>query len=87
MTFWAVHIPYVENKLEISHSTIGFLILVLGGGALVASQLVGHFIDRVGSKTATFLSALIMGLMMLLPGLATDSLTLGLSLFVLGFGI
>jgi MFS family permease len=87
MTFWAVHIPYVENKLEISHSTIGFLILVLGAGALVASQLVGQLIDRVGSKTATFLSALVMGLMMLLPGLATDSVSLGLALFVLGFGI
>ena len=87
MTFWAVHIPYVENKLEISHSTIGGLILVLGAGALVASQLVGHFIDRVGSKTATFLAAVVMGLMLLLPGLATDSLTLGLALFVLGFGI
>jgi MFS family permease len=87
MTFWAVHIPYVENKLEISHSTIGGLILVLGAGALVASQLVGHFIDRVGSKTATFLAAVVMGLMLLLPGLAMDSLTLGLALFVLGFGI
>jgi MFS family permease len=87
MTFWAVHIPYVENKLEISHSTIGALLLVLGAGALTASQLVGHFIDRVGSKTATFLAALLMGLMMLLPGLATDTLTLGLALFVLGLGI
>lgn len=87
MTFWAVHIPYVEKKLEISHSTIGALILILGAGALVASQLVGHFIDRVGSKTATFLAAIVMGLMLLLPGIATDSLTLGLALFALGFGI
>ena len=87
MTFWAVHLPYVENKLDISHSTIGALLLVLGAGALTASQLVGHFIDRVGSKSATFLAAVLMGLMMLLPGLATDTVTLGLALFVLGLGI
>jgi predicted MFS family arabinose efflux permease len=87
MTFWAVHIPFVENKLEIPHSTIGGLLLVLGAGALTASQMVGHFIDRVGSKSATFLAALLMGLMMLLPGLATDTITLGLALFVLGLGI
>jgi MFS family permease len=87
VTFWAVHIPFVENKLEISHSTIGGLLLVLGAGALAASVVVGQFIDRVGSKTATFVAAVIMGFMLFLPGLATNEILLGLSLFGLGFGI
>ena len=87
MTFWAVHIPFVENKLEIPHSTIGGLLLVLGAGALSASVVVGQFIDRVGSKTATFVAAVIMGFMLFLPGLASNEILLGLSLFGLGFGI
>lgn len=87
VTFWAVHIPYVENKLDISHSAIGALLLVFGGGALTAIQLVGNLIDRVGSKTATSLAAVFMGLMLFLPGLANSALFLGIGLFLLGIGV
>ena len=87
VTFWAVHIPFVENKLEISHAAIGTLLLVFGGGALTAIQLVGNLIDRVGSRTATFVSGTFMGVMLFLPGLADSPLYLGLALFLLGIGV
>lgn len=87
VTFWAVHIPYVENKLDISHSVIGALLLVFGAGALTAIQLVGNLIDRVGSKTATSLAAVFMGLMLFLPGFANSALFLGVGLFLLGIGV
>jgi MFS family permease len=87
VTFWAVHIPYVENKLGISPATIGALLLVLGAGALTAAQLIGPLIDRVGSKTATFASGILMGLMLLLPGLASNEWILGVCLFLLGVSI
>ena len=87
VTFWAVHIPYVENKLDISHSAIGALLLVFGAGALTAIQLVGNLIDRVGSKTATSLAAVFMGLMLFLPGFANSALFLGVGLFLLGIGV
>ena len=87
VTFWAVHIPYVEQKLEIAHSTIGALLLVFGSGALTAIQLVGTLIDRVGSRTTTFLSGTFMGIMLFLPGLADNAITLGMTLFFLGVGV
>lgn len=87
VTFWAVHIPVVENKLEISHSAIGALLLVFGGGALAAIQSVGSLIDRVGSRTATFISGTFMGVMLFLPGLADTPLLLGIALFLLGVGV
>ena len=87
VTFWAVHIPFVENKLEISHAAIGTLLLVFGGGALTAIQMVGNLIDRVGSRTATFLSGTFMGVMLFLPGLADTPLYLGIALFLLGIGV
>ena len=87
VTFWAVHIPFVESKLDISHAAIGTLLLVFGGGALTAIQLVGNLIDRVGSRTATFISGTFMGIMLLLPGLADTPLFLGVSLFLLGIGV
>jgi predicted MFS family arabinose efflux permease len=83
VTFWAVHIPYVENKLDVTPATIGALLLVLGAGALVAAQLVGPLIDRVGSRRATFASGILMGLMLLLPGLASNEWILGVCLFLL----
>jgi len=87
VTFWAVHIPYVENKLDVTPATIGALLLVLGAGALVAAQLVGPLIDRVGSQTETFASVIFMGFLLLLPGLASSEWLLGLCLFLLGLGI
>ena len=87
VTFWAVHIPYVENKLDISHSTIGGLLLVFGAGALTAIQLVGNLIDRVGSRTATFSAAVFMGVMLFLPGFAVSAWVLAGALFLLGIGV
>jgi MFS family permease len=87
VTFWAVHIPYVEQKLDITASTIGVLLLVFGGGALAAIQLVGNLIDRVGSRTATFLSGTFLGIMLFAPGFADTPLILGIALFFLGVGV
>ena len=81
VTFWAVHIPFVESKLEITPSAIGLLLLVFGGGALTAIQLVGNLIDRVGSRTATFASGTFMGVMLFFPGLADTPLIFGIALF------
>ena len=87
VTFWAVHIPFVESKLDISPAAIGTLLLVFGGGALTAIQLVGNLIDRVGSRTATFVSGTFMGIMLFFPGLADTPLLLGFTLFLLGIGV
>ena len=87
VTFWAVHIPFVENKFDISHAAIGTLLLVFGGGALTAIQMVGNLVDRVGSRTAAFISGTFMGVMLFLPGLASSPLFLGIALFLLGIGV
>ena len=87
VTFWAVHIPFIEAKFEITPSAIGALLLVFGAGALTAIQLVGNLIDRVGSRTATFLAGTFMGVMLFFPGLTTSPVALGVSLFFLGIGV
>lgn len=87
VTFWAVHIPFVESKLDITPSAIGLLLLVFGGGALAAIQLVGNLIDRVGSSTATFMSGAFMGALLFFPGLADSMVTMGVALFFLGIGV
>jgi MFS family permease len=87
VTIWAVHIPQVETRLGITHAQTGSVLLLLGAGALVSMQLMGHLIDRVGSRTATVLGATVIGVAILFPGQAESLLTLAISIFFLGVGI
>ena len=87
VTFWAVHIPYVEDKLNIPHSVIGSVLLVFGAGSLTAVQLVGHFVDKFGSRGTTSVSGVFLGLTMFLPGLATEPFWLAVSLYLMGIGV
>ena len=87
VTIWAVHIPQVETRLGISHAQIGSVLLLLGAGALVSMQVMGHLIDRVGSRTSTVLGATLIGVVLFFPGQATNLFTLAISIFFLGMGI
>ena len=87
VTVWAVHIPQVETRLGISHAQIGSVLLLLGAGALVSMQVMGHLIDRVGSRTSTVLGATVTGVALFFPGQATSLVTLAISIFFLGMGI
>lgn len=87
VTIWAVHIPQVETRLDITHAQTGTVLLLLGAGALVSMQVMGHLIDRVGSRTSTVLGALFIGVALLFPGQADSLLTLAISIFFLGMGI
>ncbi|SCE28157.1 Fucose permease [Streptomyces sp. DpondAA-D4] len=83
---WIVHIPTVEEHTGISHAVLGWLLLLLGGGAFAGMQLVGPLADRFGSRKVVPLSAALCSAALLLPGLAADAWTLGPALFVFGFG-
>jgi MFS family permease len=87
VTIWAVNIPEVENRLHLSHSQLGTLLVFIGLGALTSMQFMGRIIDRMGSRFATTLAALFTGLALVLPGLAQNAIWLGAALFVLGAGM
>ena len=53
MGTWAAQIPLLEERLEISHSTLGVALLSMALGALVAMPLTGMFIARFGSAAVT----------------------------------
>src|SRR5262245_55030630 len=83
---WLVHIAAVEHRAGITHSTLGLLLLLLGGGAFVGMQIAGPLADRFGAYRVVPVSALLCCLALVLPGLATSGLALGAGLLVLGFG-
>ncbi len=87
VTMWAVNIPEVENRLNLSHSQLGALLVFIGLGALTSMQFMGRIIDRMGSRYATTLGGVLTGLAMILPGLAQNAVWLAAGLFVLGAGM
>lgn len=86
-TLWSVHLPQVETLLRLSHAQIGTIIVFTGFGALTAMQLLGQLIDRLGSKTATIFGGILLGIVLFIPGLAFNLVTICIAGFVLGFGL
>ncbi|MFF4599580.1 MFS transporter [Amycolatopsis sp. NPDC001319] len=82
---WVVHIPVVERATGIAHTTLGALLLVLGGAAFVGMQVSGPLADRFGHRRVVPAAGVLLGLALFLPGLATSWWALGLSLLVFGF--
>ncbi|MGI5448164.1 MFS transporter [Streptomyces sp. CA-243310] len=86
MGMWIVHIPAVEHRTGISHAVLGSLLLLLGGGAFLGMQIAGPLTDRLGSRRTVPVGAAVCSAALVLPAFAGDVLTLGVALFVLGFG-
>jgi len=85
MGMWVVHIPVVEQRVGVSHAVLGWLLLLLGGGAFLGMQVVGPLIDRVGPRVVVPVGGVLASLTLILPGLATDAWMLGAALLAFGF--
>jgi MFS family permease len=83
---WVVHIPVIEHRAGISHATLGWLLLVLGGGALAGMQLAGRLADRFGARRVVPLSAAFLSATLVLPAWSTSAWSLGAGLFLFGAG-
>ncbi|ABP56860.1 major facilitator superfamily MFS_1 [Salinispora tropica CNB-440] len=83
---WIVHIPAVEHRADISHATLGWLLLLLGAGAFAGMHVVGPLTDRFGARRVVPLSAVLCSTTLVLPAFAESAGTLGLALLVFGIG-
>ena len=86
MGMWVVHIPNIERATGISHSTLGALLLVLGGAAFAGMQVAGPLVDRLGQRRLVPAAGILLGLAVCAPGFANSWWALGLSLIFFGFG-
>ena len=50
---WVAHIPWLQERLDVSKTTIGFALLCMAAGALVAMPLTGQILDRRESAGVT----------------------------------
>lgn len=83
---WVVNIPAVQQRTHLSKAVLGIDLLAFGLGSVVSMQIGGHVIDRLGSRVTVFVGSIVLVLALMLPGLATSAVTLGIALFVFGLG-
>lgn len=81
---WVVHIPTIERRTEISHATLGSLLLILAAGAILGMQASGPLSDRFGSYRLVTIAGVLLSCALLGPAVSTDVVTLGVALFVFG---
>jgi predicted MFS family arabinose efflux permease len=81
---WVAHIPWLQDHLGISKTTLGLCLLCMAAGSLVSMPLTGHIVDSRPSGSVTRAATLIYCLMLPLPLLATSQYVLGAILFVFG---
>jgi predicted MFS family arabinose efflux permease len=81
---WVAHIPWLQERLDISKTTIGFALLCMALGALIAMPLTGQVLAGRSSAGVTRAATLVYCLMLPLPLLAPSPVALGAILFVFG---
>jgi len=81
---WVAQIPFVQERFDISKTTIGMVILFMAAGAFVAMPLTGQVLDRRSSARVLRAAALVYPPLVLLPLGAPGSVTLAAALVVFG---
>ncbi|MDT4918319.1 MAG: hypothetical protein QOH89_3019 [Pseudonocardiales bacterium] len=84
---WASRIPQVRDRLHLSPSELGLVLLSIAGGSLIALPLSGPVIHRLGSRRTVVAMALLLtvGLGVAAAGYLVGVVPVVLGLFLLGF--
>ena len=85
---WASRIPQVRDRLEVSPSQLGLLLLCVAVGSVIAMPLSGLVVTRLGEArtVAVMSSTLVVGLATVAVGYALGVAPVAVGLFLLGFG-
>ncbi|AHK42780.1 MFS transporter [Ensifer sp. NM-2] len=81
---WAPKIPEFKDRLGISESVLGLLILMFGVGSLVLMPIAGGFIARVGSQKVVKVTAILLSPLLLLLTLLPNVWAAAVGMFLLG---
>ncbi|MFE4963075.1 MFS transporter [Streptomyces sp. NPDC056660] len=85
MGTWVVNIPAVEERVGISHATLGGLLVLLGLGAFIGMQVAGRLTDSLGARIVVPATGVLCSAALVLPGLPREPWTLAGALLVFGF--
>jgi predicted MFS family arabinose efflux permease len=85
---WAARIPQIRDRLHLSPSELGLVLLAVAGGSIIALPLSGPVVTRLGSRRTVAAMAVVLavGLTVAAIGYQVGVLPVVIGLFVLGFG-
>ncbi len=81
---WVGHIPWIQDRFDLSEGTLGLILLTMSVGVIVALPIMGQAIVRLGSVRSTRLGGFACVAAVMLPLLAPEPYLLPLALIVLG---
>jgi len=81
---WVVRIPEILDRTGATTVTLGYLLLLMGGAALLGMQIGGRVIDQRGSRPVTVVAGLALSASLIGPALATSVAGLAIALGLLG---
>ncbi|MFJ5227155.1 MFS transporter [Streptomyces sp. NPDC088400] len=85
MGTWVVNIPAIEERVGISHATLGGLLVLLGLGAFIGMQVAGRLTDSLGARVVVPATGVLCSAALVLPGLSPEPWMLAGALLVFGF--
>jgi MFS family permease len=84
---WVPRIPEIKENIGINNGQFGFIFLGSTFGSLLAGQIAGRLIHKVGTKVILTFSSLIFPMGLMLMGAAKTPIALMIGLILMGFGI
>ena len=81
---WVAQIPWVQERFDLSKSSVGLLILAMAISVILALPIAGQAVVRHGSERMALLGGIVCVLAVNLPILATAPLLVAAGLFVFG---
>ncbi|MFC8846795.1 MULTISPECIES: MFS transporter [unclassified Micromonospora] len=81
---WTARIPAIKEKLGLNDGRLSFALLAFAAGCIVGMAALGRLTDRFGSSRVLIPSAVLEGLLLVLPGYSETLVTLSVSLFFFG---
>ncbi|GIH97896.1 MFS transporter [Planobispora siamensis] len=81
---WTARIPTIKQDLGLGDGQLSIGLLGIAAGAITGMQVVGRLVDRFGSVKVMLPMAFAQGVVLVLPALAPNLVTLTLALFAFG---
>jgi MFS family permease len=83
---WVPRIPEIKDAIRLSNGAFGFVLLGSTFGSVTGAQLAGRLMHMFGSQRVIFVGVFIMPAGLAGMGLATNAVTLFLTLYTMGLG-
>ena len=82
---WTARIPAVKERLDLTDGLLSIALLAFAGGCIIGMAAIGRLSDRFGSSRVLIPTAILEGVLLVVPGYMNS--LLGLSVALLFFGM